>query len=76
MAVGLQASLISFMVSSLFSSVAYLWFIYYLVGYAVCLRRLYEADRAASTESSEAASDGVKLGPKGRERAAAVLSTS
>jgi O-antigen ligase len=76
MAVGLQASLISFMVSSLFSSVAYLWFIYYLVGYAVCLRRLYDADRAASTETSEAASDGVKRGPGGRERAAAVLNTS
>ncbi|HEX5705137.1 MAG TPA: O-antigen ligase family protein [Pyrinomonadaceae bacterium] len=40
---GLQASLIAYMVSSFFLSVAYLWYVYYLVGYAVCLRRIYEA---------------------------------
>jgi putative inorganic carbon (HCO3(-)) transporter len=51
LAVGLQASLIGYMVSSFFISVAYYAVIYYLVGYAVCLRRIYE-----STESkSEAA---------------------
>ena len=44
LAVGLQASLIGYMVSSFFASVAYLWYVYYLVGYAVCLRRLYEAE--------------------------------
>lgn len=38
----LQASLAGFMVTSFFASVAYLWYIYYLVAYAVCLRRLYE----------------------------------
>ena len=43
LAVGLQASLVGFMVSSFFASVAYLWYIYYLVGYALCLHRLYEA---------------------------------
>jgi hypothetical protein len=32
------------MVSSFFLSVAYLWYVYYLVGFAVCLRRLYEAE--------------------------------
>ena len=42
LAVGLQASLLGYMVSSFFASVAYLWYVYYLVGYAVCLRRLYE----------------------------------
>jgi O-antigen ligase len=42
LAVGLQASLIAYMVSSFFASVAYLWYVFYLVGYAVCLRRLYE----------------------------------
>lgn len=42
LAVGLQASLLAFMVGSFFLSVAYYWFIYYLVGYAVCLGRLYE----------------------------------
>jgi O-antigen ligase len=42
LAVGLQASLLGYMVSSFFASVPYLWYVYYLVGYAVCLRRLYE----------------------------------
>ncbi len=44
LALGLQASLIGYMVCSFFASVAYLWYIYYLVGYAVCLRRLYESE--------------------------------
>jgi hypothetical protein len=44
LAVGLQASLLGYMVSSFFLSVAYVWYIYYLVGFAVCLRRLYEAE--------------------------------
>jgi len=41
---GLQASLIGYLVCSFFASVAYLWYVYYLVGYAVCLRRLYESE--------------------------------
>lgn len=44
LALGLQASLIVFMVSSFFLSVAYGWNVYYLVGYAVCFRRIYEAE--------------------------------
>jgi O-Antigen ligase len=41
---GLQASLIGYLVCSFFASVAYLWYVYYLVGYAVCLRRMYESE--------------------------------
>jgi O-antigen ligase len=44
LAVGLQASLLAYLVSSFFASVAYLWYVYYLVGYAVCLRRMYESE--------------------------------
>jgi hypothetical protein len=44
MAVALQASLVGYMVCSFFASVAYLWYVYYLVGYALCLHRLYEAE--------------------------------
>jgi O-antigen ligase len=44
LAVGLQASLLAYLVSSFFASVAYLWYVYYLVAYAVCLRRLYESE--------------------------------
>jgi len=35
--------LLVYMVSSFFLSVAYAWNVYYLVGYAVCFRRIYEA---------------------------------
>ena len=44
LSVGLQASLVGYMVCSFFASVAYLWYVFYLVGYAVCLRRLYESE--------------------------------
>lgn len=44
LSIGLQASLVGYMVSSFFVSVAYLWYVYYLVAYAVCFRRLYEAE--------------------------------
>jgi O-antigen ligase len=44
LAIGLQASLLAYLVSSFFVSVAYLWYVYYLVAYAVCLRRLYESE--------------------------------
>lgn len=48
LAAGIQASLVAYMVASFFASVAYYWNVYYLVGYAVCLRRLYEAEVAAA----------------------------
>ena len=46
LAIGLEASLIGFMVSSFFASVAYLWYVYYLVGYAICVSRLWETSAA------------------------------
>ena len=39
-AVGLEASLIGYMVSSFFLSVAFLWYVYYLVGYAICFDQI------------------------------------
>jgi O-antigen ligase len=53
LAVGLQASLIGYMVASFFASVAYYWNVYYLVGYAVCLRRLYEAAAESAAPEDE-----------------------
>ena len=44
LSLGLQASLIGYLVCSFFASVAYLWYAYYLIGYAVCLLRLYESE--------------------------------
>ena len=43
LAIGLQASLAAYMVASFFASVAYLWYVYYVVAYSVCLRRIYKA---------------------------------
>jgi putative inorganic carbon (HCO3(-)) transporter len=54
LAVGLQASLASFMVSSFFGSVAYYWYAYYLVGYAVCLRRIYESEHGPLVDERDA----------------------
>lgn len=41
LSIGLQASIVGYMVSSFFASVAYNWFIYYLIAYAVAFRRVY-----------------------------------
>jgi O-antigen ligase len=49
--IGIQASIIAYMVSSFFGAVAYQWYIYYLVGYAVALRRLYYLDQHAERKS-------------------------
>ena len=59
MSIGLQASLVGYMIGSFFASVAYLWYVYYLVGYAICLRRMYrlEQESVASVASDELASE-------------------
>ncbi|MBK6751559.1 MAG: hypothetical protein IPG67_16575 [Acidobacteria bacterium] len=56
LAIGLQASIIGYMVSSFFASVAYNWFIYYLIAYAVAFRRIHSVEREANEkiESSPA----------------------
>ena len=64
LAVGIEASLIGYMVSSFFLSVAYLWYVYYLVGYAICFRRLYDAGRSRKVHPATLAGDG-----SARERA-------
>ncbi|CAN5175394.1 hypothetical protein BH18ACI2_BH18ACI2_12330 [soil metagenome] len=53
LAVGLQASLLAYMIASFFGSVAYLWYIYYLVGFAFCFSRLYEAKAIKQTRRPE-----------------------
>lgn len=44
LAVGLQAGIVGYMVSGFFAAVSYQWYAYYLVGYSLCLWRIYEAD--------------------------------
>jgi O-antigen ligase len=51
LAAGLSASLVAYMVASFFASVAYYWNVYYLVGYAVCLHRLYGASEGAEAKT-------------------------
>jgi putative inorganic carbon (HCO3(-)) transporter len=51
LAIGLQASLVGYMVVSVFASVAYQWYVYYLVAYAICLQRLTFADSNLSKPS-------------------------
>ena len=63
--IAIQASLVGYMVASFFASVAYLWYIYYLVAYAVCLRRIY--DWAVEHELSAASAPNLdEVGTVGR----------
>ncbi len=39
-AVGIQGSLVAYMVGSFFASVAFLWYVYYPAAFAICLHRL------------------------------------
>ena len=48
--IGLQASIIGYIVSSFFASVAYGWFIYYLIAYAVAFRRIYSVENGLNEE--------------------------
>ena len=50
LAIGLQASIAGYMVSSFFASVAYIWFIYYLIAYAVAFRRIYQIEKGLKEE--------------------------
>jgi O-antigen ligase len=50
LAIGLQASLVGYMVVSFFASVAYQWYVYYLVAYAICLHRLTFANPKLTPE--------------------------
>ncbi len=52
LAIGLQASIVGFMVSSFFVSVAYNWFVYYLIAYAVAFRRIYQIEKNVKVEAA------------------------
>jgi O-antigen ligase len=51
LSIGLQASLIGYMVSAFFAAVAYQWYAYYLVGYGVCLVRIYQSKTSSDLNS-------------------------
>jgi O-antigen ligase len=54
LSIGLQASIIGYMVSSFFASVAYNWFIYYLIAYAVAFRRIYNLEKVTAEPPANA----------------------
>jgi hypothetical protein len=56
-AVSLQVSLIAYAVGSFFAPVAYLWYLYYIAGFAVCVKQLVPATvRTRQPASQEAPS--------------------
>lgn len=59
--IGLQASIVGYWVSSFFASVAYNWFIYYLIAYAVAFRRIYNLE--TEVNESNTASPSWNLQP-------------
>ena len=73
LSIGLQASLVGYMVSSFFASVAYLWYIYYLVGYAVCLHRLYEAKGATAVFARRSVQRALSMFDEGTDAPEATL---
>ena len=54
LSIGLQASLVGYMVASFFAAVAYQWYIYYLVGYAIALRRIYYLEQSEKLKPASA----------------------
>jgi O-antigen ligase len=52
LSIGLQGSFVAYFVGSFFASVAYYWFIYYLVAYAVAFRRIYYLENNLPEEPS------------------------
>lgn len=60
LAIGLQASLVAYMISSFFGSVAYQWYVYYLVGYSVILHRLYVATVGLQGSAIDGPAGGLK----------------
>src|SRR5262245_319097 len=55
LSIGLQAALIAYMINSFFLSIQYLWYLYYVAGFAVALRLIYAAEGAAKAKKGRAA---------------------
>ena len=53
LSIGLQASIVGYLVSSFFVSVAYNWFIYYLIAYAVAFRRIYNIEKGIEEKEKD-----------------------
>ncbi len=58
MSIGMQAALVAYIVCSFFASIEYLWYLYYLVAYAVAIRGLREAAQLQATGPVKLAANG------------------
>jgi hypothetical protein len=63
LAIGIQASIVAYMVGSFFGSFAYNWFVYYPVAYAIALRRIYLTGKEESEKKTVAAESAPELQP-------------
>jgi putative inorganic carbon (HCO3(-)) transporter len=68
MSIGLQASIIAYMIGSFFASVAYHWYVYYLVGYSICLRRMYQVEESGIKVAAEEEAANTEERDAGRVR--------
>jgi O-antigen ligase len=72
LAVGMQASIVAYMIGSFFGAIAYHWYVYYIVGYAVALRRIYATTaEAKGPQASALAADVKEPGDEQAEETAA-----
>jgi len=62
--IGIETSIIGYMIASFFLSVAFLWYAYYLVGYAVVLRRLAERSGFSSLGSAKPVTNSGSSAPR------------
>ncbi len=53
LSIGIQASIAGFIASSFFSSVAYHWYVYYPIAYAIGIRRIYQLGQEENTRDPE-----------------------
>jgi O-antigen ligase len=65
--VALQAAFAAYIVCTFFASVQYVWFLYYIVAYAISLRRIYSAEHSTAIVS-ELVSE-AQTGRQWRQRA-------
>jgi len=61
LSIGLQAVLIAYMINSFFLSIQYLWYLYYAAGFAVALRLIYAAEKAAQANKGKEAAPSRQL---------------
>jgi O-antigen ligase len=56
LSIGIQGGIIAYMVSSFFGPLAYSWHVYYVIAFAICLRRIYrkeQSEKDAATEKED-----------------------